>query len=448
MPKMKLIKAERHQYFKFKNIGWFPEAANHSGLAKGGIYLLSGPPAAGKTTMALELMVDLAAHGHKILYITLEQSPGWLKDTVEKRIFPNRRQLRRKLDVSRESGDWKKQLKIASSKIEDGEEEKRVENNLFFESTISGMESLPDFLARQVLPPDAQYSGIEAIVVDSIQGLGTAPTSSKPYARLFEFNRYAKGANIACLLVGHVTKAGRIAGPRSLEHNVDCVLYIRRAMRLRPLFVPKNRFGPERHEPLTFIMNKSGCLEKSKHMAARASAVYGYLSVVARFAEVQALVKLPKFGSRPGIVAPYLPGKKIQQIMGIISGLKDIDISDLTFEINCNIPGGVPYYHTLDLPLAISMLSSYFQLPVPARSVFVGELNLDQRTRPLPEEAQVGQLAESLIERTEPPIERVFIAEEQADTLRNHLTQGQSRIEVHGVSDLASLIREIWPEAE
>jgi len=237
------------------------------------------------------------------------------------------------------------------------------------------MEALPDFLARRVLGA-GRYENVKLIVVDSIQGLGTAPTSSKPYQKLFEFNRWAKDHNITVLLIGHITKGGAIAGPRSLEHNVDCVLYLRKAMRLRPLFVPKNRFGPERHEPLTLIMNSYGCLEKSKHAKARASHAFGFIPGI--LIEVQALVKLPKYGDKPGIKAPYLPRQKLSQLVGTISSMHEIDISDLTFEINCAIPGALPYRATLDLPLCISMLSSYFQRQIPIGSLFVGELDPKQ----------------------------------------------------------------------
>lgn len=449
MPKLGEIKREEHEYFKVPNIRWFPEATNQPGLAKGGIYLISGAPGVGKTTMALELMIDLASHGHKILYVTLEQSPVWLKDTIERRIFPHRRSLMESQTAfPKKPSNWKKQLKRAYPKVEADEQEKRVAENSLIDSSVSSMESLPDFLARQILTSHAQYHGIDAIVVDSLQGLGTAPTSSRPYAQLYIFNRYAKEGGVTCLLIGHVTKAGQIAGPRSLEHNVDCVLYFRRAMRLRPLFVPKNRYGPERYEPLTLIMNKWGCLEKSRHTTARASTAYGYLPQSHEFAEVQALVKLPKFGTRAGILAPYLPKKKIQQLIGIVSSLKDIDLSDLTFEINFNIPTGRFYYQTLDLSLGISMLSSYFQLSIPFGSLFVGGLNLDQKIRRLPSEVPLGQLVESILQNEEVPIKKVFLSDEQANILSDKLSSAGSKIEVCGATDLPMLIKAIWPNIE
>lgn len=451
MPKLSSIGSEQHDYYKFPTIKWFPEATNHKGLARGGVYLFSGPPGCGKTTLTLQMMVDLSACGYKVLYVTLEQPPAWLKNSIEQKIFPYYRSEQPVKEKAVDS-DWKKQLKGIGKKIEEHTKkdriEKRVEENLFIDSSVPNMEALPDFLIRQVISKDAQYHGTVIIVVDSLQGLGTAPTSSRPYAKLYEFNRWAKEEGITCILIGHVTKSGKIAGPRSLEHNVDCVLYMRKAMRLRPLFIPKNRYGPERHEPFSLIMNKWGYLEKSKHMSARATVAYGYLPGARRIIDVQALVKLPKFGTRPGILAPYLPRQKLQQIINVISGMKDVDISDLTFEINCYIPGGGLYSHILDFPIAMSILSSYFQLSLPNNSVFLGELDLSQRVRPLPDTALIQDFANSLTDQSDlpTPIERIFISERQEEVLGEALSQQNLTIEVIGVSELQGLMNRIWPD--
>ena len=107
----------------------------------------------GKTTLALQMMVDLAASGSKILYITLEQSPGWLKETVINRIIPFRRQ-RESESVKRKSADWKKQLKDISKGLNKEDEIERSEHlineNLFIDSSVPNMDALPDFLIRKM----------------------------------------------------------------------------------------------------------------------------------------------------------------------------------------------------------------------------------------------------------------------------------------------------------
>ncbi len=452
MPRLSEIASQEHSYLDLPNITWFPEAANHKGLVQGGIYLLSGPPGAGKTTIALQMCVDAACTGQRVLYLALEQSPAELKSKIETQIFPNRsaRQVSA-IDLARGAQfTFKEGLKQAKevfaeeARIESDQE--RVERNFWVDPSVNSMEALPDFLARQVLPGIGQYVATRLLVVDSIQGLGTAPTSSKPYQKLYEFNRWAKESRITVLLVGHITKGGAIAGPRSLEHNVDCVLYLRKAMRLRPLFVPKNRFGPERYEPLTLEMDQWGCLEKSKHVKPRASLAYGYLPSLQDFIEVQALVKLPKYGDKPGIKAPYLPRQKLTQLVGIVSSLRDIDISDLTFEINCAIPGGHLYDFTLDLPLAISMLSSYFQRAIPMGSLFAGEVDLFSKIRPITL-GMCQELAHVLADsQLGVHVQRVYVSKESGQGLQACMSEMEGRVEVIGVSDLEQLVAAIWPD--
>lgn len=447
MPKLNQIKSERHEYMKMRAIPWFAEATNHTGLALGGIYLLSGPPGGGKTTLALQIAVDLASYGRKVLYLALEQSPSDIKQKVVEQIFPHRRgeKLSKVETLSLADG-----LKKAEKVLDAEGTQQRAEDNLIIDASVSGMDALPDFLARQVLGATGTYRDVKLIVVDSLQGLGTAPTSSKPYQRLFEFNRWAKEHGITVILIGHITKGGAIAGPRSLEHNVDCVIYLRKAMRLRPLFVPKNRFGAERHEPLTLIMTNDGCLEKSKHVKAKASQAFGFhIGAPGDLIEVQALVKLPKYGDRAGIKAPYLPKQKLSQLVGIVSSMHDIDISDLTFEINCALPGGRPYSMTLDLPLAMSMLSSYFQRQIKPGSLFVGELDLFQNIRPI-STSQCNLLSEVLTPSDQSPlahcITQVYIAEANGKDVSDLLMKNGIEVEVQGVGSLEQLIRLMWPD--
>jgi len=467
MPKLGEITAEKYGFLKLQGIPWFSEATSTKGLAEGGIYLLSGAEGSGKTNLALQMCVDLAIQGYKILYLALEQSPSELKHRIEHLILPDRwENIKRESDFSKEQEKLESSSDILRSKGLDQQflkslqkrmaseeeyeqkiklEEQRVSENFFIDSSVSGMEGLPDFLARQVLR--GPYAGIKFMVVDSIQALGTAPTSSKPYQRLFEFNRWAKDAGITVLLIGQVTKGGAIAGPRSLAHNVDCVLYLRKAMKLRPLFVPKNRFGPERHEPLTLVVNKYGCLEKSKHTKAKASYVYGFSGE--ELVEVQALVKLPKYGERPGIKAPYLPKQKLSQLVGIISSVHDIDISDLTFEINCALPGGRPYRTILDFPLAVSMLSSYFQRHAPYGSLFLGEVDLFQNIRPVSLDIY-HKLVDFFLNLDAHPAARnvkaIYCAKETAEELLEIFSQNGITLACIPVNSLEELLQTLWPD--
>jgi DNA repair protein RadA/Sms len=201
---------------------------------------------------------------------------------------------------------------------------------------------------------------------------------------------------------------------------------------------------------MTLILDKWGCLTKSKHTKVKASRAFGYLPGHPDLIEVQALVKLPKYGERPGMKAPYLPKAKLSQLVTITSSLEDIDLSDLTFEINCAIPGGRPYFHTLDLPLVVSMLSSYFQRPIPSGSIFVGEVDLASEIRPMQESSLPG-LAEILAPNNLSPLaqqaESIFVAERNERDVKVLLADKNLKIKVQPVTTLESLVRVLWPDA-
>jgi predicted ATP-dependent serine protease len=136
----------------------------------------------------------------------------------------------------------------------------------------------------------------------------------------------------------------------------------------------------------------------------------------------------------------------LEQLVGIVSNLKDIDISDLTFEINCAIPGGYPYSFTLDLPLAISMLSSYFQRAIPFGSLFIGEVDLFSKIRPV-SAGMVRDVGKLLTEgQLGSNVERVYASDETRAHLQAAVEEIGRPIEVVGVPDLSSLVSYIWPD--
>jgi len=181
-----------------------------------------------------------------------------------------------------------------------------------------------------------------------------SPNATRKYMALFAFLQLARAQGLVVILVGHVVKNGNIAGPKTLEHVVDAVLYIRRAFRLRPFFVYKSRFGPEIFEPIVLTMDDRGCLIKSPLSLAKRAVASGYSGVGQELVEVQAAVTLPKFGSRPQLVCPFLPEKRIRQLLGILSAVPGVDLGmDLNFHISCYLPNGQRYSEQLDVPIAL-----------------------------------------------------------------------------------------------
>jgi DNA repair protein RadA/Sms len=196
-------------------------------FVKGGIYLIAGQPGIGKSTLGIQLAVDLARSGKKTLYILTEQS----KEELAHRA--------RLITSNWTPSDVTRSL----PKIEP-------------EDSVYDIETLPSFLSHQVIGPSGKYHGVDLVVLDSVQGHGLSAAATKKYRQVYEFCRQCKSAGITVLLVAHVTKRGDIAGPKDLEHNVDCVLVMRKAMSYRPLFVPKNRFGPAILKPVPLEMNR------------------------------------------------------------------------------------------------------------------------------------------------------------------------------------------------
>jgi len=417
MPKIRDIENKGKKGLDIPHLPWLKRAIG-SDLIKGGIYLLAGEPGIGKTTLTIQILGDISSQGIKVLYIPTEQSLGDVKRVVD-RIYRSTTK------------------KVRSS----------IDENLYVD-TIDDLSMLPWFLNHRVLPIQSEYHGCEIIAVDSLQGGGLSTGIGKKYKRLLDFIDSAKGVGVTCLLINHVTKSGEIAGPKALEHAVDCVIYIRRALRLRPLFVPKNRFGPATLDPLVLIMDEDG-LRESPYVAAEASTVLGYSGIGGEFAEAQASVTIPRYGSRPGLSAPFLPGKKIQQLLKVLGTLKDIDVVDLSYDVSCYIPGRHGYTSVLDLPIILALLSSYLHQRVDTETLFIGEVDLTKQIRP-PERTYLASLAEVLIESQPRRIKRVYLSEKSADEFGEmRPREGSPKVgdilEVSGVTDLDSLIHDLWP---
>jgi len=327
-------------------------------FVKGGTYLIAGQPGIGKSTLSMQLALDLGRRGVRTLYLLTEQS----KEDLARRC----RQI---------ASDWPvPEADLALSNVEP-------------EDALYDLEALPTFLAHQVLSSNGKYHDVRLIVVDSVQGHGLSSTATRTYRQVYEFCRQCKAAGITVLLVAHVTKKGEIAGPKDLEHNVDCVLVMRKAMIYRPLFVPKNRFGPAILKPVPLEMDRrTAALRMSPHSDSVSSIAKTYLGLGVGAAEAQAAVSLPAYGTRGRITAPGLPRKEIEQLTTCISQLPDMEIEDLDYVIQCRLPGEKRYRGLLGLPLAMALISSYIQKDIPPYHYYLGEVDLLRQVREVPEQ--------------------------------------------------------------
>jgi len=140
-------------------------------FVKGGTYLVAGQPGIGKSTLGIQLALDLGRRGARTVYILTEQS----------------------------SEDLARRAKLMSSawRKEDAE---RARASIDAEESVYDVEALPSFLAHQVLSPAGRYNGVSFIVVDSVQGHGLAAAATSKYKQVYEFCRQCKSAGITVLL--------------------------------------------------------------------------------------------------------------------------------------------------------------------------------------------------------------------------------------------------------
>ena len=379
----------------------------------GGIYLIAGQPGIGKSTLGIQLALDLGRRGEKTLYILTEQNAQELA------------QRARRIGSRWPSEDLKKGL--ANTLPEEG---------------VYDIETLPSFLTHQVLSPSGKHRGVKLIVVDSVQGHGLASAATRKYRQVYEFCRQCKNAGITVLLVAHVTKKGDIAGPKDMEHNVDCVLVMRKAMAYRPLFVPKNRFGPAILKPVPLEMDKvTTGLRLSPHSDAVSSVAKTYLGTKLGIAEAQAAVTLPSYGMRGRTTAPGLPKKEIEQLTNCISQIPDMEIGELDYTIHCRLPGERRYRRLLGLPLCMALIASYIQRDIPGHHIYLGEIDLLRKVRGVPDEI-VLNLWEAIQDGSIPTPVRIYCPCDSADLLQGE-TEGAT---VVGCDRLDNAVFRTWPE--
>ena len=418
MPRLDEIGRKSSRFIEVPHLPWFNQALG-GGLVPGAVYLLSGGPGLGKTTLINQTFGALANCGRKVLYISTEQGLGEFKTALER--------------VHARGGT------LPNSIVQ----------NFYLDDSVDDIDSLTRFFARKVLPPGEEYHGVEVIAIDSVQGRGLSSNATKKFQSLFEFAAMARAQNIVTVLVAHITKAGTIAGPKSLEHAVDGILLVRRALRMRAFHIAKNRYGPDAHEPIMLVMDERGRLVKSPFDVVQFRSVRGFCGMGDELTETQASVSLPKYGCRPELLAPFLPEKRVRQLIAVLNTLPGMEMTDVSYHISCYLPRQ-RYREELDLPLAIALLASYLQRAVPPNTLFVGEIDLKGRVRSS-EDGYLRNLAALILGPQIGKVGRIFIAKENVGRLsRFQVDKDGPRlgdaVQLTGVVDLADLVATLWPD--
>lgn len=319
------------------------------GLLPGSLLLLSGEPGIGKSTLAAQLAHALSG-GHDVLYVSGEESALQVKARLER------------LDC-----DLSRLRFIGETSVE----------------KISGA-------ALKMKPA--------LLVVDSIQTVYSSLLPAEPgslsqiRAVAVKFLEIAKEQGISVLLIGHITKDGQIAGPKSLEHIVDTVLSLENETGSNYCLLrsSKNRFGSV-NELGVLEMTGKGFIEakdpSSVFLGQGASAIAG--SVVGCVLEgsrpflvnIQALVTKTVFGY-PQRKASGFDLNRLQVLSAVIAKRSKINL--VTRDIILNVVGGLKINDpALDLAVCAAIISSYLNKPLPAGMAAIGEVGLGAELRPV-----------------------------------------------------------------
>ncbi len=325
------------------------------GLVPGSILLVGGEPGIGKSTLLLQVASAIAARTDtSVLYATGEESAGQV------RLRAGRLGLLEAPSSDSVHG-------VAASEVG------RIAE-----------------LAREFRPGLLVVDSIQTMTSDDLDGpSGSVGQVRECATRLMEL---AKQEGIAVILVGHVTKDGTLAGPKTLEHLVDAVLNLEgeRTATMRLLRASKNRFGST-EEVGVFEMAERGLAEVSDPGRAflpgtdehAPGSVTGATLEGTRplLVEVQALVSPGGYGT-PRRTALGMDANRLSLLVAVLGRRAGIGLG--SHDVYANLAGGLDLDDPgLDLPLALALASSLRDRVVPADLVAVGEVGLLGEVRPV-----------------------------------------------------------------
>jgi DNA repair protein RadA/Sms len=318
------------------------------GLVPGSLVLIGGDPGIGKSTLLLQVFHRFSVQGHKVLYMSGEESV--------------------------------KQVRLRSNRLD------TISDNLWVVSETS----------MEMIQKMVETTAPDVLAVDSIQTVFTTELSSAPgsVSQVREATMHlmylAKRSGLPIFLVGHVTKEGAIAGPRILEHMVDTVLYFEgeRSHIFRILRAAKNRFGST-NEIGVFEMKDSGLAEVANpsavFLAERPVDAAGSVVIASIegsrpiLVELQALVSTTKYGN-PRRTAIGVDSNRVSLLIAVLE--KKLGFHLVDEDIFMNVAGGVRVDEpAIDLGIAVAIVSGFLDKPVPSNTIVFGEVGLTGEVR-------------------------------------------------------------------
>jgi DNA repair protein RadA/Sms len=372
------------------------------GMVEGSLILIGGEPGIGKSTLVLQSMGHLAKLGKNVLYVSGEESGS--------------------------------QIKLRAERLDALSENLLICSEICIESIIKWIDKVqPDVL-----------------VLDSVQTFYTEDLQSAPGSIgqvrevAFKIFQEIKHRNLPTLLIGHINKDGAIAGPKSLEHIVDTVVYFEgeQGHAYRALRAIKNRFGPT-PEIGVFQMAPTGLVpveNPSEWFLAERPEDSAGSAIVATLegsrtllVEVQALVSTSSSIGMPRRMSTGFDHNRMSLLIAIME--KRLGMNLQGEDIFVNLAGGIKITEpALDLGVAAAIASSFQNRPIDPELVLLGEVGLTGEVR------TVMQLDARLIEARRLGFKRCIVPH-SARKVKNLLTEG---IEISFAKNLSEVFEQIF----
>lgn len=346
------------------------------GIVAGSLVLIGGDPGIGKSTLLLQVSSQLAEKELPVLYISGEESI--------------------------------RQTKLRADRL-------GVKSDLLYILSETNLLAIANHI-EQLKPSFVVIDSIQTIYREEI---ASAPGSvSQVRECTSELMRIAKTSGVPIFIVGHVTKDGAIAGPRLLEHMVDAVLYFEgeRHHTYRILRGVKNRFGSTnemgifemKEEGLREVMNPSEIfLEERSQGAAGSTVVASMEGTRPVLVEIQALISPTSFGN-PRRMATGVDHNRVPLLMAVLE--KRVGLMLQNQDAYIKVAGGVKLDEpAIDLAIAVSIASSFRDIPTRPDDIFIGEVGLTGEIR------RVSRIEQRVQEAAKLGFSRVFCPENNLD---------------------------------
>ncbi|HEY0222082.1 DNA repair protein RadA [Lactovum miscens] len=368
------------------------------GVVPGSLILIGGDPGIGKSTLLLQVSAQLANKGN-VLYVSGEESA--------------------------------QQIKLRAERLT----EKDVDFYVYAETNMASVRNEIEKLKPNFLIIDS----IQTIMSPDIES--TQGSVSQVRQVTNELMQIAKMNNIAIFIVGHVTKEGTLAGPRTLEHMVDTVLYFEGESQnsFRILRAVKNRFGSTNEigifemqtSGLHQVLNPSEVFLSERLEGATGSAIVAALEGTRPIlVEVQALTTPTLFGNAKRTVSG-VDYNRVGLILAVLE--KRAGLMMQNQDAFLKSAGGVKIDEpAIDLAIAVAIASSYKEEPTRPREAFIGEIGLTGEIR------RVVRMEQRILEASKLGFEKIYVPKSSLENLE--LVQGIEVVGVETISEVLSLV--------